>query len=328
LIHIFKLIFFLLITYNAFSQEFKIIQKSIYSDSSYYDICKINENECWIGGENGVLKSIDNNGNIKNIPYEGKKESILKIVKANNYIYLAADNGTIYIYNIENKQFIKKKFSGKLSKCSFYDLIILDDGSIIACGGNSKIAKGEKSIPNGFIIRFDYQCNNKPEFLWANKKCFVFSLTKSDKKGEIFASAYNGVKSIVLKSNNNGAKWDIYLKLNALIHEISFIDSNFWYCGSKNHDFTKNGVIGNVNNEHILKDMGCIWNLLNMNNKIYAFSKSGNILFFDKATNNINTSINPLNRPLYQSVIYLPNKAYIVGSGGGIIQLYNAICLE
>ena len=321
--HIVKLIFLLLIGYNAFSQETKIIQKSIYLDSSFYDICKINDNECWIGGENGILKSIDNNGNVKNILYPEKNESILRIVKSNKYIYLAADNGTIYIYNIENKQFTKKKFSRKLSKCCFYDLLILDDGSIILCGGNSKIGKGIKSIPNGFIIHLDSLCNNKPEFLWTRKICFVFSLCKSDKNGEIYASAYNGAKSIILKSNNNGNKWRKYLKIHALIHEISWIDSNLWYCGSKNRDFTKDGIIGNISNKFIIQEKGCIWNLLNMNNKIFAFSKSGDIMYLEKNNITINTLINPSYNSLYQSVIYSQNKAYIVGRGGEIIQLDN-----
>ena len=43
---------------NIIGQKVHILSKGVHSDSSYYCIEKITENEFWIGGESGILKKL------------------------------------------------------------------------------------------------------------------------------------------------------------------------------------------------------------------------------------------------------------------------------
>ena len=58
---------------------------------------------------------------------------------------MATDNGIIYRYDFEKKQFLRKEFSEFRNKC-FFDLIILKNEQIVVCGGAKGISKGEKII--------------------------------------------------------------------------------------------------------------------------------------------------------------------------------------
>ena len=53
-----QLIILLLFYSNIFGQNIQVVSQGIESDSSFYHIEKINENEFWVAGECGILKKL------------------------------------------------------------------------------------------------------------------------------------------------------------------------------------------------------------------------------------------------------------------------------
>ena len=140
-----QLIILLLFYSNIFGQNIQVVSQGIESDSSFYHIEKINENEFWVAGECGILKKIDSLGNVssQNFPNEGL--DILKIVKKENYIFIITNNALIYRYDIKKKIFIKNKIKTPkfftITKSEFnYKKIKKEDKDLL------KVKKGEKVI--------------------------------------------------------------------------------------------------------------------------------------------------------------------------------------
>ena len=323
MINALKPLFFLLFIPFFFSeaQKIEVISSTSSSDSSFYDICKISDNEFWIAGEQGILKSIDSTANVKSIQYVNQGKSIYKMLKSGNNVYLAADNGTIYKFNATNHQLEKVFTSNKYKNHCFYDLILSENGKLIACGGKSKIIKSKLTLPSGFIIEIDTSLSSKTKVLWKNKFNFVWSLAQNDK--DIYASAFNGRCSKILMGNKNKFRMKKKYKFKALIQKLYLQEDTLWVCGSNNMDIRRNGFIGNIyNNTPSIKtifDVGCVWTMLFTNQSIYAFTNNGSILFY-KHNIWLPIDANP-HRTIYATKQLNSNSILLVGNGKTIILL-------
>jgi hypothetical protein len=152
-----KWVFFLFFTLQFHSinaQSITTIFHGTSRDSSFYHIEKINNNEFWVGGEYGILISIDTLGNFKNISYPNEGNSILKIVKFHNSVFIAAEHGIFYCYCFTDKKWAKYQFN-KLKNKTAYDFIIDGNGKIVFCGGNYIVGRGGKAFPKGFVAETD-----------------------------------------------------------------------------------------------------------------------------------------------------------------------------
>ena len=124
-----------------FAQEIVTLLSGKSSDSSFYHVERINDNEYWVCGEFGILKKLDTLGHIQNIEAPAEGMHLFKILRWNNYVFLAADHGKLIRYNLLTSEWKIKSFKGFKQRC-FYDFTINDQGTIVLCGGHSKIAKG------------------------------------------------------------------------------------------------------------------------------------------------------------------------------------------
>jgi hypothetical protein len=316
-------VFFLLLLSVSFSnaQKIDIISSSNSADSSLYDICKLNDNEFWIGGEHGILKSIDSSGIFNSVIYKNKGNSIYKMVKAGKYIYIAADNGTIYKFNIANQQLENLFTSKKYKNYCFYDLIVLENGKLIVCGGKSKIIKTKHILPFGFILEVDTSLLGKMDLLWKSKWNFVWSLTQDNKK--IYASAYNGRCSKIIVADKNKRKFKKKYKIKALVHKLIMKQDTLWIAGSKNLHFFKDGIIGKIKNDSInintIYGKGCIWNMLFTGDSILVYANDGTILY-NKTDDWVPFKANP-HRPIYASIQFNNKSVLMVGNGKTILLL-------
>jgi hypothetical protein len=316
-------VFFLLLlsVFSSNAQKIEILSSSNFADSSFYDICKLNVNEFWIGGEHGILKSIDSSAIIHSVIYKNEGNSIYKMVKSGKYLYVAADNGTIYKFNITNHQLENVFTSKKYRNYCFYDLIILENGNLIVCGGKSKIVKTKHTLPFGFILEVDTSFLGKTDLLWKSKLNFLWSLTQDNKK--IYASAYNGRCSKILVADKNKGKFKKKYKIKALVHKLIMQQDTLWITGSRNIHFFKDGIIGKIKNDSVyintIYGKGCIWNMLFTKDSILVNANDGTILY-NKSDNWIPMKVNP-HRTIYAS-IQLNNKSILmVGNGKTIVLL-------
>ncbi|HBF87129.1 MAG TPA: hypothetical protein DDX39_00695 [Bacteroidales bacterium] len=300
---------------NAFGQKIQTILDGNKSDSSFYHLTKISDNEFWLGGKFGIISKIDSLGKITslNLPTEGL--NILKIERLENYIFIATDNAVIFRYNIETKEFIRKKFEDFENRC-FYDMIVLKNGNLLLCGGTSGIAVAEKKIPHGFIATVDKNLT-EINIVWKCWRKFVWSAFESE-NGDVFATTFNRYNSKILKSSNLN-NWKSEHKVKGLVHEISKFGSNILYCGTKNIHYNETGILGilgvGIEASDILEKAGCLWSSQDSENEILAVSQSGELIRFIKNSTIINRiSIKP-NFALYDIEQISKSKYMIIGQG-------------
>jgi hypothetical protein len=197
-------------------QKIISMHTSATNDSSYYDIAKINENEFWAAGEDGILTQIDSTGKPTKINLPDCHNNFLKILPVQHFIFLFTDNGTIFRYDTINKIFIKKTFEQFQSKC-FYDAVSYAENEIIVCGGATGISRHQKKIPKGFIAKLDYELN-EPEILWKSFRKFVWSLEL--KNEQVLAAIFNGNNSVI-KSSSNLKNWkSISKKIKGIVEVV------------------------------------------------------------------------------------------------------------
>jgi hypothetical protein len=310
-----QLIILLFFYSNIFGQKIHVISQGAESDSSFYHIEKINENEFWAAGEYGILKKIDSLGNVSSISFPNEGQNILKIIKKENFVFIITDNAIIYRYDILNKIFIKKTFPDFKNKC-FYDIIALQNGKLIVCGGTSAISKGEKKIPKGFIAILD-QDLKEINIVWRNYRKFVWSLLELE-NGEVLASTYNGVNSKIIKTKDFKC-WKKVTKIKGLVHEIAHLDNHIWYSGAKSFHFKNDGVFGMVDQTQLQSNnTGCLWSMDMINGKIISVTANGKLLVFDKNKSEIEQIKNLSPYAFYDIEKISESKIMIVGHGKSI----------
>ncbi len=187
--HQIQLVILLLFYSNIFGQKIHVITQGIESDSSFYHIEKINENEFWAAGEYGILKKIDSLGNVSSQSFPNEGLNILKIIKKENYIFLITDNALIYRYDILNKIFINKytitKTTTPTIKCSLERTLIYEAPPY-------KITYSIDTKSTKFISRFIFDdncssayaqsikdwanCNENPSLILAKKTTGFFDV--------------------------------------------------------------------------------------------------------------------------------------------------------
>jgi hypothetical protein len=312
--HLILFISFSLFYSIDFSQKINIVSQSIESDSSFYDIEKINKNEFWAGGENGILKKIDSLGNISSLNFPNEGLNILKIVTEGNYIFIVTDNAVIYRYDIINQQFIKKTFLKFKNRC-FYDIIALQNGSLMVCGGTSGISKGEKKIPFGFIGIIDLELNDI-KTVWKSNRKFVWSLLELE-NGDILASTFNGLNTKIIKTENN-KDWTKNNKIKGLVHHIALLNNNVWFSGTRNSHFKETGIIQTKDQKQLLfNKTGCLWRMNTVFGNIISVTANGKLIMLDKTTSEIN-QIDTSPFAFYNIEKISESKILVVGHGKSI----------
>jgi hypothetical protein len=314
---LFPIFFSLIVALHSYGQKVHTILRGNHSDSSFYHIARIGENEFWAGGEYGILKSVDTLGNVKSINFPNLGLDILKIERINDYVYLITDNATIYRYDILQNKFTSKQFPKFKGKC-FYDVIGLPDGQILVCGGTSGIARGDKRIPRGFIAKLD-QDLNEIEVVWKSYRKFAWSIVDSGADGILVAS-FNGLKSRILKTQDL-KHWRKATKINGLIHEIAMLDGEIWYSGTKNIHYKKNGIWGQKGNgktPNIINQTGCLWSMQRVNGSILMTTYTGEILMLNPDNSETELLAVANGFSLYDMEKISDTKVLVVGHGKGL----------
>lgn len=263
--------------FSSMGQKIHTLLEGNEPDSSFYHISKISDNEFWVAGKNGVFSVIDSSGNLTrfNLPLNGV--NILKIISTKQYVYLASDNAAIFRYHKLSKELVKKEFMEFSGRC-FYDLIALENGELIVCGGKTGIAKGEKLIPKGFIGSVDFE-KGKIDVIWKSWRKFAWSLYERE-PNKLQAATFNGKNSKIIQTSDF-VGWKTNSRVKGLIHEIRNLNNRELYCGSKNIKYRKHGVFGSYsekNKQITLENYGCLWSMDSHENEILAVTQSGDLI--------------------------------------------------
>lgn len=289
-------------------------------DSSFYDIAKIDENEFWICGENGILKSVDSFGMMKNIPdFPGKGINLLKIATLSDRILISSDNGIIYSYLQSSQSWATLQIPG-LSNSAIYSMLPLGDSIIYACGGHKLIATGKRTIPFGFV----FASKDRGESWYPVMKKwnrFFWDLTYDSENDEVIALGYGPFGSRLFTiSKKEVHRTDFRSKY--LLHDIEYSNQyGLIACGGK---YKKTGAKGKIYcfNEHkaeSFKTGGFIWSLILTPSINLLTAGPGNIHFRIAKDENWQSAQILSTGNFYQSVLISKNKVFIVGSAGLLV---------
>ena len=261
------------------AQSIELVDLGVDTDSSYYDIYRLSNQEIWIGGEYGVLKRLRADGSLEHIAYPNSGSNILKFLQLGNFVYISADHGTIYKYNLQDSTCTLTQFDGFKHRC-FYDLAYDQQGHLIVSGGSSGIGRGKKRIPNGFIARIDTSLSTTPEVVWKSKFQFVWALAEHP-DGGMAAAVFNGMSSRIYRcADLTTSNWVAGDKVKGLIHALQPIDGKLAYSGCRSVSYHKTGIWGyelDAKSYTEVTGAGIICNLIQQPEGIYGFSSQGHV---------------------------------------------------
>jgi hypothetical protein len=309
----------ILLFFNAAYSHSQVKQviNALETDSSYYDIYKLSETETWLCGEHGVLKRMEQSGNVTPVAFPNTGANLLKILRIANYVFIAADKGTLYRYNLTDGSWKAKQFPEFKNRC-FYDLCEGANGSILVCGGASRIARGKMDIPYGFIAWLDSGLTEVPLIRWSSIRKFPWTLLKKS-DGSILAAVFNGISTQIYtaKTSTDYFDWEATDRIPGLVHSLNQFDGTVYYSGCQTIRYTKHGTWGSIGDHlvhHTVSKSGLICNLVSIENKIYGFTQKGLLLQL------LPDKINPIyysteGIAFYEGLISPSNKLILVGHG-------------
>ena len=308
----------------VFGQSPKITQyNSTTSDSSYYDAIVFSDSHIWFLGKHGVITELKNNvfSSISG-PFNGN--NILSSSKYNSdEIILTGDKGFIYFYNITTKKwrhFLVKGFE----KSCFYSVLVLNNNDIIISGGNSRIAKSQKAIPNGFIIRSE-DGGVTWKKVYSSPINMVWKLKQDVTTHNIYVNLYHPNRSMILYSSDYGKTWQKSgIRTKGLIHDYEIFDQN-------NHILVGGSRMGSWNNSFLsvnniqfnYSNQGFVWSVKNYRNLIFLSCGNSNVAYKKKEENEWKTIklSEKVNKNIYNTVQTSNNTFYAFGSGKMIYKI-------
>lgn len=303
------------------AQVITTIQTGGHSDSSYYDIARIDANEFWVGGENGILTCLDTLGNISHLRLPVRDRDILKIVPAGNYVYVAADQGTIFRYNRSRDKWIYSDYSDLgFGKLTFYDMVVTKSGTVVVSGGHNKIAQGKVSLPRGFVATIDEELLGTPTIVWSHALMFAFTLEYDKDENEVFFAAFNGVNSQLFSSVDEARTFQRRNTIPGLVHHLLLQDGELWYAGAKTFRYSRVGIAGKVGEKPFeMTGEGCIWSLMPLGNEMFCLAFNGAIVGTTENFDAYAFKVRPSMTSLYESAAISSTRAFIVGHGRTIL---------
>ncbi len=318
----FILLLFLLNVANSSAQIIEEINVGSDIDSSYYDVYQLAEGDIWLGGEFGVLKRMKTDGTIQSISYPNTGSNILKFFRIGHFLYIAADHGTIYKFNLITENLSKTEFPDFKNRC-FYDLTYNNAGKLIVCGGSSGIGRGKRRIPMGFVASIDTSLSKEPEVLWKNTRKFVWALSQEGDKG--FAAAmFNGTRSTIYHfTDAKSSSISKGLTVKGLIHALNSFDGRLVYSGCRSIQYHKNGIWGfedDRNSYRTIEKAGIICNVIKLNSKMYGFTQQGSLLELSHDTN-LKIYQTPNSSAFYEALAMNKQTLLLAGHGKSLIKI-------
>jgi len=305
---------------SAQSVTVSILQQGTgFSDSSYYDILKVNDENYWLVGKYGIISNYNLSGAITAVNYPSNHNDIYKIDKFDEQNFIAcADKGNLYFYNTISKEWTSKQVAGFENSC-FYNITVIDKKSALICGGRSAIAHSKKAIPNGFIIKTTDGGQTWTK-VYSSPFKMIWSVDYNPENKQASALVYVPNHTNLFSSSDEGNTWKKNRKIGRGIYydlETNKDKKQICYGGKING----NGRLQAGNEKEVeFKESGLIWSKTVSDNYEIMTACNGNILFSDNGADRqlIHTALAD-KFSLYKAAFVSATKAIVVGSGKTIL---------
>ena len=266
------------------SKDFSIsiLSQGAKNDSSFYSLCKVNDNEIWALGKNGVINSINlQSRQIRPVNYPNTGEFIYRAARfPDNRIIAVGESGLILIYNPISQLWSKKKLPNFENRC-IYSILTINDSVAYATGGHNKIALSQGVIPHGFIIA-TYDGGETWKKIHYFPTSMVWNLAQSKENPEIlYFSVYRPPFTRLITYNTRNLKISFSKVFTGLYHDL-LINKNdqIVFCGSAGFKYSRNGRI-TLNGEATYKagkNIGAFWKISYWNNLYLVTGCKGKIM--------------------------------------------------
>lgn len=300
--------------------QFAVVEGNSFTDSSYYDIKKVGDNEFWVIGKHGIITQLDADGNSSKIDYPNPGIDLLNMamMDENNYL-LCGDFGYVSQYNKEEKSWNVRQLEG-FEKYCFYSICRVDDQTAYMCGGKSKIAGEKKVVPFGFIVKTTDGGKTWTK-VYKNTVNMIWSIKFDALNNSLMALMYTPVKSRMIQSKDGGLSWKkTTTKIKGLYHDFKLEREKVLLSGGKNSGFNSNGRVVDGEKELAYNNTGIFWDIDSNEDYTIATSTGGNLVF-KSLSGEWHTAKGPLDRNLYEIAFIDKKSAFLVGSGQTILKI-------
>lgn len=289
------------------------------TDSSYYDIERVGDNEFWAVGKYGIITSLNSEGQTSRIDFPNQGSDLLKIQRLDeDHLLIAADSGYLYFYDQSAQKWEYTRVEGYEESC-FYNACKIND-VLMVCGGKSSIAAEKKALPFGFILR-SIDGGENWEKVFDSKLNMVWSI-KYDKLGkELNALLYHPLRqSRLIQSVDFGTSWEkTGIHLKGLFHDFSKMEENTWFSGGQNAQFNLNGAVATLERINNFQT-GMFWDIAHNRNWMLATSTDGNLVY-RKLIGDWKFMSTAVCKNLYEIAFIDDHTAFVVGSYKTILKI-------
>lgn len=304
----------------SYAQRIKMIQSSYEGDSSYYDITEIAPGRYWMAGEHGLLNEIDSEGNITKVNFPDPSLNILRIQAYQNNVYVGADQGGLYKFNLLTEKWSQALVPKNFDKRCFYDMLLLPaEGKLLLSGGHQKIAKGQKTLPLGFIASIDLEFMEELKLAYKNSFSFIWALEYS--AGQVYAASFTGLNTKILTAPSIDLHFKKQSSISGLVHHLEESAGSIYYSGTASTQYAQHGIAGKIGSpQQRLEGYGCIWSIKKVGEQWIALDYAGDILLLDQNLN-VSERIEVSNFSLYELETLSNKKAIVIGHGNKVAAL-------
>lgn len=281
-----------LANFHLFAQQINRFDSHGVPSTSIYDIYPINENRFILAGKNGIIAECDAIGNVKTLKETGNSANLLKSQRINDSLLMViGDKGSIYTLNTYTNEW-QEQYLTKFENKALYNICTDLKGNIYINGGHSKIACGQRAIPNGFILKSENGGKTWEKiFQRTGKMVWDVKFNPSDKN--IYALVYSPFGSKLLSSDNEGKSWKTVIKSekNDLFHALYITnEGNIYIVGGNYENYGGKGAIYEVKGNSYKKHTSTyfVWDIVSTPDIDIACCSKGWIVYRFKSVNNDN----------------------------------------
>lgn len=312
---------FLAVSSIAQPPEFTVIQSGLPSgDSSYYDVCRVAEDEYWAIGKKGIITKFGTGGisEMYSHPNRGADLLNMAMLDEDNYL-LCGDKGFVYHFEKSSQSWNVMQVKGYENSC-FYSVCAIDKNTAFISGGRSGIVNSQRVIPFGFILKTE-DGGKTWERVFRSAAYMIWSVKYDKETKRVYALIYTPVKTRLICSDDSGRSWKLnQRKIKGLFHDFNITGGNLFLAGGKNGNFRKNGALRLGNNCVKYKNTGIFWDVETSRNLALASGTNGNLLFKDHS-DNWTLVHSPVDNNLYEICFIDEKSAFLVGNNKTILKV-------
>lgn len=259
-----------------------VIHNNKDSDSSFYALCKVNANEIWAFGKNGVINSYDLlSGKLSPVDYPNTGANIYRAgVFPDGRVLAVGESGLLLWYYPKEKRWEKQQLDGFDNLC-IYSLVIVSNNVAFATGGHNEIPRSKYVLPRGFLLAtFDGGITWKTIRRFPTSMGWQLALSVSD-SDILYFSLYRPPYTKVFTYSIPTSTIKTVGSYRGLFHDF-WVDCNdlIVLCGSSGLNYRKSGKIASSEGTRFVakENTGVIWDVFRFNDLWITSAYKGKLL--------------------------------------------------